>query len=33
MTADNVAKDGGDRLLYDPANGYRDIYCRIWQRP
>ncbi len=33
VTADNIAKDGGDRLLYDPANGYRDIYRRIWQRP
>jgi ribose transport system substrate-binding protein len=33
VTADNIAADGGDRLLYDPANGYRDIYRRIWQRP
>ena len=33
VTADNVDADGGDRLLYDPANGYRDIYRRIWQRP
>jgi ribose transport system substrate-binding protein len=33
VTADNIAEDGGDRLLYDPANGYRDIYRRIWQRP
>jgi ribose transport system substrate-binding protein len=33
VTADNVAADGGNRLLYDPANGYRDIYRRIWQRP
>ncbi|SAL30720.1 hypothetical protein AWB69_02545 [Caballeronia udeis] len=33
VTADNIAADGGDRLLYDPANGYRDIYRRIWERP
>jgi len=33
VTADNINADGGDRLLYDPANGYRDIYRRIWQRP
>jgi ribose transport system substrate-binding protein len=33
VTADNVLLDGGDRLLYDPANGYRDVYRRIWQRP
>jgi ribose transport system substrate-binding protein len=33
VTADNIAADGGDRLLYDPANGYRDIYRRIWLRP
>jgi ribose transport system substrate-binding protein len=33
VTADNIDADGGDRLLYDPANGYRDIYRRIWRRP
>ena len=33
VTADNIAADGGDRLRYDPANGYRDIYRHIWQRP
>ncbi len=33
VTVDNLDADGGDRLLYDPANGYRDIYRRIWQRP
>ena len=33
VTAANIDSDGGDRLLYDPANGYRDIYRRIWQRP
>ncbi|WP_206955902.1 substrate-binding domain-containing protein [Trinickia acidisoli] len=33
VMAGNVGADGGDRLLYDPANGYRDIYRHIWQRP
>jgi ribose transport system substrate-binding protein len=33
VTADNVTLDGGDKLHYDPANGYRDIYRRIWHRP
>jgi len=33
VTADNVTLDGGDQLHYDPGNGYRDIYRRIWQRP
>jgi ribose transport system substrate-binding protein len=33
VTAGNIDADGGDRLLYDPANGYRDIYRHIWQRP
>jgi ribose transport system substrate-binding protein len=32
VTADNVAFDGGPRLQYDPDNGYREIYRRIWQR-
>jgi ribose transport system substrate-binding protein len=30
VTTDNIAFDGGKRLLYDPDNGYRDIYRRIW---
>jgi ribose transport system substrate-binding protein len=33
VTTDNITQDGGDRLSYDPANGYRDIYRRIWQHP
>jgi len=33
VTADNVNADGGDRLIYDPANDYRNIYRHIWQRP
>ena len=32
VTSDNVAFDGGPRLQFDPDNGYRDIYRRIWQR-
>ncbi len=33
VTAENITADGGDRLVYDPANGYREIYRHIWQRP
>jgi len=33
VTAGNIASDGGDRLHFDPANGYRDAYRRIWKRP
>ncbi len=33
VSIDNIDADGGDRLVYDPANGYRDIYRHIWQRP
>jgi ribose transport system substrate-binding protein len=33
VTAGNITADGGDRLHFDPANGYRDIYRRIWKRP
>jgi len=33
VTAENVGADGGDHLHFDPANGYRDIYRRIWKRP
>jgi len=33
VTAENVREDGGERLIYDPSNGYRDIYRHIWQRP
>lgn len=32
VTADNIAFDGGPRLQYDPDNGYRETYRRIWQR-
>jgi ribose transport system substrate-binding protein len=27
----NVVSDGGSRFVYDPQNGYRDIYRRIWK--
>ena len=32
VTADNIAHDGGPSLLYDPDNGYREIYRSIWKR-
>lgn len=32
VTSENVAFDGGPRFQYDPDNGYRDIYRRIWKR-
>jgi ribose transport system substrate-binding protein len=32
VTPGNVAFDGGAQLRYDPDNGYRDMYRRIWQR-
>lgn len=28
---DNIAFDGGKRFQYDPENGYREIYRRIWK--
>lgn len=30
VTAGNIAFDGGAQLLYEPDNGYRQIYRRIW---
>lgn len=32
VTPDNVGFDGGPHLRYDPDNGYRDAYTRIWKR-
>lgn len=32
VTAGNVEFDGGSQRQYDPDNGYRDIYRRIWKR-
>ncbi|TPK75290.1 substrate-binding domain-containing protein [Mesorhizobium sp. B2-4-17] len=30
VTAANIGSDGGPKNLYDPDNGYRDAYKRIW---
>jgi ribose transport system substrate-binding protein len=30
VTAENVAFDGGDKNVFDPQNGYRDQYAKIW---
>lgn len=30
VTAENIAFDGGDRNIFDPGNGYRDEYGKIW---
>ena len=32
VTASNIAFDGGPQMRYDPDDGYRDIYRRIWKR-
>lgn len=32
VTPENAAFDGGPRWLFDPDNGYRDAYRRIWKR-
>jgi ribose transport system substrate-binding protein len=32
VSAENVVSDGGSRFVYDPENGYRDNYRRIWKR-
>lgn len=32
VTHDNIRFDGGPHLLFDPDNGYRQIYRRIWKR-
>ncbi len=32
VTPDNADFDGGPQLRYDPDNGYRDAYARIWKR-
>ena len=31
-TLQNIAFDGAPRHQYDPENGYRDVYRRIWRR-
>jgi ribose transport system substrate-binding protein len=30
FTADNVDKDGGKENKFDPGNGYRDEYKKVW---
>ena len=30
FTAENVDKDGGAQNKFDPGNGYRDEYKKIW---
>ena len=32
VTPENATRDGGSRMLFDPENGYRDVYRRIWKR-
>jgi ribose transport system substrate-binding protein len=32
VTGDNIHYDGGPQFRYDPDNGYREIYRRIWKR-
>lgn len=32
VTSDNIAFDGGAQRQYDPDNGYRAVYRRIWKR-
>ncbi|MEK8031243.1 substrate-binding domain-containing protein [Ideonella sp. DXS29W] len=31
VTQANIAMEGGSRQVYDPVNGYRDAYLRIWK--
>jgi ribose transport system substrate-binding protein len=30
VTKANIEFDGGDKNLFDPGNGYRDEYKKIW---
>jgi ribose transport system substrate-binding protein len=30
LTLGNIGYDGGPRMMYDPDNGYRDVYRGIW---
>jgi ribose transport system substrate-binding protein len=32
VTPENIAYDGGERMEFDPDNGYREVYRRIWKR-
>jgi ribose transport system substrate-binding protein len=31
VTGNNIGYDGGDRLQFDPDNGYRETYRQIWR--
>ncbi len=30
VTKDNISFDGGDQNIFDPGNGYREAYAKIW---
>ena len=30
FTPDNIDKDGGAQNIFDPGNGYKDEYKKIW---
>lgn len=30
VTKDNISFDGGDQNIFDPQNGYREAYAKIW---
>ncbi|MBU2327355.1 MAG: substrate-binding domain-containing protein [Alphaproteobacteria bacterium] len=30
VTKANISSDGGDKNIFDPGNGYRDQYAKIW---
>ena len=32
FTVDNIGSDGGPHDVFDPENGYRDQYKKIWGR-
>lgn len=32
VSGENLVSEGGYRFAYDPENGYRDMYLRIWKR-
>jgi ribose transport system substrate-binding protein len=30
VAVDNIAYDGGPKNVFDPDNGYREVYAKIW---
>ena len=32
VTKENIAYDGGEKNIFDPGNGYRDEYTKIWSQ-